>query len=277
MIRKPVFASYFYPQKQKQLKNMLNFFWSKTKVLINKNKEKVKILIVPHAGYIYSGQTASWGFKQIEKQNFKNVIILGCSHHLYFKNIALDPSRAWRTPLGKVNLNQNLNQKLLKEKNFFYFNFLAHKKEHSLEVQIPFLQMALKNFTIVPLLMGEIEKTNLKIIAEKLAGFVNRKTLFLISSDLSHYPDYRTATEVDKETIKAIMSGSLKNFEETLKKNSLKEGVETCACADKAIKIALLLKKILQLKSASLFHYANSGDVSENKTQVVGYASIGFF
>ena len=156
-------------------------------------------------------------------------------------------------------------------------NESAHKSEHSLEVELPFLQQTLTDFKIVPILLGQTDDDFLASLAQAIAANFDDQTLLVISSDLSHYPDYQTANRVDNQTIEAIISGDLAKFAQIVSVNLDQPGVETCACGQQAIKVGLIMANQLKLKQIKLLNYANSGDVTNDKTRVVGYASIGFF
>lgn len=275
-MREPAVAGTFYPQDKKVLENKIDGFLNKAEKI--ELKEKPKILIVPHAGYDYSGQVAAFGFKQLKGKNFDKVILVGPSHTDWFGGVALTEKDIWETPLGKVEVDQEFNQKLIKENNIIFYRDKAHLKEHDLEVEIPFLQAVLSDFKIVPIVMGESTLENAEILADALAKNIDDKTLIIISSDLSHYPPYEIANQADKKVIDAILSGKVENFENAIKKLTSQdlEGLDTCACGEGPIKAALILAKKLGLKDIKLLKYANSGDVSGDYSKVVGYASIIF-
>lgn len=274
--REPAVAGAFYPQDKNILENKINDFLNKAEKI--ELKEKSRILIVPHAGYDYSGQVAADGFKQLKGEDFNKVILIGPSHTDWFNGFALSQDDVWETPLGKVGVEQEFNQKLIKENNIIFYRNKAHLEEHDLEVELPFLQTVLSNFKIVPIVMGEPTLENAEILADALAKNIDDKTLIIISSDLSHYPPYKIANQADKEVIDAILSGKVENFENVIKKMMSQdlEGLDTCACGEGPIKTALILAKKLGLKDIKLLKYANSGDVSGDKSKVVGYASIVF-
>lgn len=256
-LRPPAFAGSFYPEDEKELKNQINQYLKAT-VAPQDIAGDVKALIAPHAGYIYSGPVAAYGYKLIKGKKYRNVIILGSSHRMMFPNIALTNFEFWKTPLGNMQLSP-LSKELQEET---HFNSLdeVHAFEHSIEVQLPFLQTVLKDFRITPLATGRIN--NHRKIAQILKDSLNNKTLIVVSSDLSHYLPYEEANKIDKRTIKQI--------------SELDTDIDPeQACGADGIIILMELAKLLKWK-VKLLDYRNSGDTAGDKSQVVGYASIAF-
>jgi len=251
MIRKPAVAGIFYPSEKKELSVLVDSYLKKAKKSFN--LKTVKILIVPHAGVQFSGQTAAHGFKQLENESYKRVILLGVSHHSQFTGVSVWNEDNWETPLGSVAV-----EKFFLEKNV---DPHVHIFEHSLEVQLPFLQRTLSNFKIVPILLGQTNDFFIKDFAKKLSENITDNDLLLVSSDLSHYLDYETAIRVDSETINLILAG----------RNP------TNACGADAIKIALLAAKLKKINTILKLDYSNSGDTGGDKDRVVGYGAIGFY
>ncbi len=273
MIRLPAVAGAFYPADKKELVNQINRYFSCTKKV---SEKLLKILIVPHAGYDYSGQVAAWGYKQVE-EDYKRVILLGVSHRVYFNKAAVFNRGSWQTPLGNVDIDEDFANTLIKQSNFIEANLGIHGDEHSLEVQLPFLQLVLADFKIVPILLSVSSQEDLEELAKSISHHFGNQTLIVISSDLSHYPAYSIAQKVDKETIQSILSGSLIKFNTKIKENLTQPAVETCACGAEAIKVGMIVASRLGIKDIKLLNYSNSGDITEDKSRVVGYASIGFY
>jgi hypothetical protein len=242
-------AGAFYPAGKEELESMLNEFLKN--VPDNPGKQP-KALIVPHAGYIYSGQVAAYAYSLLKKYKKQKIILLGPSHTAYFNDVAADTNDYWETPLGKVKLMQNNFPKLEQ----------AHLNEHCLEVQLPFLQTILKNFEILPLVAGDI---NPEEISKKIIPLLDDNTILIISSDLSHFQDYNTAVSLDKNTIKTIQDLDYNKAE-----------TEADACGKIPILTAIDIAKNLNWK-CKLLDYKNSGDVIGDKTRVVGYASFVFY
>lgn len=273
-IRNPYFAGSFYPQNPNELNQKLDNFLNQAPVL---NEEgKIKILFVPHAGIEYSGQTAASGFKQIVGKNYSKVIILGASHTKAFSHAAVYSSGIWKTPLGQTAVDDQLAKKLINEKDIIA-DYSPHQEEHSLEVELIFLQKVLKNFKIMPILVSQPSEELIKSIAQEITENFDDRTLLVISSDLSHYPVWETANKVDRQTINGILSGKKAVFEQALIKNENENypNLETSACGESAIRIGLKVAENLKITEFKLFEYENSGDVTNDRNRVVGYASIG--
>lgn len=273
-IRKPAVAGSFYLADAAELDKEIT-------TLINQSKKislagKIKILIVPHAGIVFSGPTAASGFKQVENQDYSKIIILGVSHRAWFDHAAVYDKGIWETPLGKIDVDENLasaiiaqNQKIIADQN-------VHQDEHSLEVELIFLQKVLKNFKILPILLSQTSDQLISDLAKKISQNFDDQTLLVVSTDLSHYPLYEIANQVDNKTISAILSGNLEKFSQTISnlESAGYTGLETAACGQKAIEVALKVGQILKLKFKKI-KYQNSGDMPfGKKSQVVGYATI---
>jgi len=277
IIRQPAVAGQFYPQREKDLRVMADKFLSVAKQEIEKENDPFPILIVPHAGWEYSGQTAAFGFAQIEDNDFKKVVLIGPSHQAFFEGAAIDDSDFWQTPLGKVAVDKALINKILAPEEKIIVNRGVHDNEHCLEVELPFLQMVLSDFKIVPILIGQASESTLELLAKVLAANFDEKTLLVVSSDLSHYPDSKTAKVVDQQTVEAILSGSKDRLVEVLKKLTDEyPQVDTFACGSEAIKVGLAVAESLSMGKGRLFSKTNSGTVSGQEDRVVGYAAMGF-
>lgn len=258
-IRYPIVAGTFYPDNPQILKEMIEDFLHQATV--EKLKVQPRALIVPHAGYIYSGRVAAYGFKILEDKLYKKIILLGPSHHFSFQGLASSPSGYWETPLGKIECLGREDLKKLKKTKEIIESLEIHEPEHCLEVEIPFLQVVLKEFKIVSFLTGEL---NMKTIAKVLESLIDEETLILVSSDLSHYHPYKEAQQLDKVTIDAILDNDSKRLEEFGE-----------ACGKTGIDILLEIAKNKHWQP-KLLKALNSGDITGEKSQVVGYASIMF-
>ncbi len=277
VVRKPSVSGSFYPRDPLELKEQIQGFLAQAS-----RREQTgppQILIVPHAGYQYSGPVAAAGFQQLSGLDFPRVILIGSSHQSWFAGAAIDQSQAWQTPLGEVKTDHLLAEKLAAGNDDCSFSAAAHRQEHSLEVELPFLQAVLPDFQLVPILLGQIEERQLDQLVETISANLSPETLLVVSSDLSHYPDYQTAQTVDQLTLASILSGRPEDFLATIA-SQMKKGypqLETCACGEKAIVLALKIAARLGSGRWQLFQYANSGDMTGGKARVVGYASLGFF
>ncbi len=199
-VRKPAVAGSFYPASPKELSSTVDSFLKG--VPATAVRSPVIALIVPHAGYVYSGRTAAYAYGLVRDGRYSTVIILGKSHQAAFKGGFVDDRKYWETPLGRVAVDSALFEKLYRQDAFHVNKFLLDR-EHSLEVQVPFLQKTLHNFRIFPILLGDSSDSNLDPVAEGIYEAIKgRKDVLLIAStDLSHYYSLKTAEGKDQATI----------------------------------------------------------------------------
>jgi AmmeMemoRadiSam system protein B/AmmeMemoRadiSam system protein A len=272
--REPVVAGTFYPGSESELNSMVEEFFEK--VELPELDKYIRGLIVPHAGYVYSGQVAAYSYKTLEGKNIDTVILIGNSHQAYFEGISVYEKGFYQTLLGKVAIDEDLAKKIIDANEKISFKENAHFQEHSLEVQLPFLQKVLKDFKIVPIIMGNDSPETIDILISALNNVINDNTLVIASSDLSHYPKYEDAQYSDNKVIEAILPGDRENLRDAISQLE-KENIfnlQTCACGQGAIEVMMGL---MEGKDIKLLKYANSGDVPVgDKSQVVGYAAIVF-
>jgi hypothetical protein len=266
-VRKPAVAGSFYPADPVALKSQIDKDLNQSPKITLKNP--LHILIVPHAGLDYAGITAAAAFKQLQVSDYKKVILLGPSHYHLFTYAAVDNSSSWQTPLGNIELDSDLAQKILSPSQNIVADSSVNADEHSLEMEVIFLQSVLSDFKIVPILLSNPTYELITALAFRIAQNMDSQTLLVISSDLSHYPDYQTANTVDQKTINAILAGNMDYFK------TLPAGVDTLACGYVAIRVATQVSQLLGQKP-QLIKYQNSGDITDDKSRVVGYGSIGY-
>jgi AmmeMemoRadiSam system protein B len=275
-LRFPAVAGQFYPGGEKELSQMIDKFLKDAKV--PKIEGEIFGILVPHAGYIFSGPVAAHCYKAIEGKKFNTVVLIGDSHYEYFDGVSVWDRGEWETPLGRVKVDEELAKEILSFSKRFFVKDSAHLFEHSLEVQIPFLQKVLKNFRVLPLIFGSEDK-DWKDLAKAILKLMERKKILIVaSSDLSHYPPYEVAIEADKRTIEGILSSDPEKFKEKIENlKKLFPDVDTFACAQDTIKTILEISKNLKGK-AKLLKYQNSGDtIYGERSQVVGYGAICFY
>lgn len=274
IIRPPAVAGAFYPADKEELNQTLTNLLNQSEKISAEGK--LRILIVPHAGIQYSGPTAAAGFKQAEGKNYKRIIILGASHRAWFNHAAVFAEGSWETPLGIVEIDQDLAKKILDEEKKITPDPQPHQLEHSLEVELIFLQKILKDFKIVPILVSQTDEELINNLAEKITKNFNEETLLVISTDLSHYPSWEIAKKVDQQTIEAILSGKLEDFNRVVSEveSAGYPHLETALCGREAVKVALKVGQMLKVNWQKI-KYENSGDTAGEKSQVVGYAAIG--
>jgi hypothetical protein len=275
--RQPAVAGQFYTADPIELKSTLKTLFSKA--VVPKNIKNVLAIISPHAGYVYSGEVAASCFNQIDPNKvYDNIFIIGSSHRIAFEGASVYSKGNFITPLGIVKVNTELSNKLIKQYNFFSDRSDAHTSEHSLEVQLPFLQYIMnKDFKIVPIVLGTQKPEMCKLIAGALKPYLNSKNLFIISTDFSHYPKYTDAVKVDKATADAIVSNSSKNLLETLSKNE-EIGIHNLAtslCGWTSVITLLYMTEKTHDIELKVIDYKNSGDSKiGDKNRIVGYYSF---
>lgn len=273
-VRPMAVAGQFYPDNKDTLNNWLdNYFKSVT----TKPLSGVRSVIVPHAGYVFSGLVAAEAYACLSKEAaYDHIFLIGPSHHAAFDGASVcNAFDCYETPLGRVDVDVALANKLIADNEVFTYNPKAHDREHCLEVQLPFLQRHLKSMApIVPIIIGTQDYQRLKMIAEALRPYFNERNLFVISSDFSHYPKYDDARRVDKTTGEAVATGSLAKFLDALQENASLNipNLATSACGQCAIAVLLMLSE--GQKDLHMRHllYMNSGDSPYgSKSEVVGY------
>jgi len=270
-IREPAVAGAFYPDKPEILTRDVKRY------LENAKKEKVDgeivALVVPHAGYMYSGQVAAYAYRLIEGKTFDSVVVVGPSHRALFKGASLYDRGAYRTPLGLVSVDVDLSKRMMERRKEIQFLPEAHAEEHSLEVQIPFLQVVFKSFKLVPIVMEpywswETCQTLASAIAETVRG---KNVLLIASSDLSHFHSYEKAVELDKIVLNHIEKFDAEGLNRDLKQNRCE------ACGGGPIISIMLAAKALGANKGKVLKCLNSGDVTGDRSRVVGYAAAVFY
>ena len=195
--RNPVFAGKFYPASKNALISQLDELSSKA--VDYQGSQHPRAVIAPHAGYVFSGMVAASAFNQIpENATYKKVFVLASSHQFLFGGAAIFDTGNYETPLGEVKVDNGLARNLIESNEIFIQNPEAHEYEHSLEVQLPFLQYKLGNdFSLIPIILGTNNSDDCKRIAKALEPWFTPENLFVISTDFSHYPAYDDAVETD--------------------------------------------------------------------------------
>ena len=265
-IRPPAVASMFYPGGTAELRKAVQKYLGNagTEEDVPKLKKgetaELRTLIVPHAGYIYSGEIAACAYQLLqENQNqFKRVLLLGPAHRVWLEGAAFPEADAFETPLGEITLDKELIEKMLAEFSWISVSDEAHSEEHCLEVQLPFLQETLGDFELLPLVVGETKTEQITEIIQQFSE--DTETLIVISTDLSHFHDYQTAREIDARTANAI---------ELLEQNRIST---EDACGAFPLRGALLAASLNQWNVHRL-GLCNSGDTAGDRRRVVGYGA----
>ena len=275
-VRATAVAGSFYPSKREELQNLVENLLTQAKTF---PKRDVHAIIVPHAGYIFSGEVAATAYKTLHKK-YKNIFLIGSSHHIDFNGVSLYNKGDYQTPLGRVKVNQEIVQNLISKSSKLSFNEDAHKKEHTLEVQLPFLQTIYKDdFQIVPIIVASSEIATFQSLANALEAYFNEENLFVISSDLSHYPTYDDAYRVDMHLLDSLKKNSPLAFLEAKVQNSDAdiENLQTSACGWGSL-LTLLYLTTNREYTYELLEYKNSGDTKfGEKDRVVGYGAVRVF
>ena len=272
-IREAAVSGTFYPGNPDVLRADIAGYLSK--VPPGKAAGEVVGLIAPHAGYMYSGQTAAYGYKALAGSRYDTVIILAPSHRSFFVGAAVQHEGAYRTPLGLVPIDEGLARALMGAGDMVHGDSRVHQGEHAVEVQLPFLQSMLPAFKIVPLIMGDGQdpESSLRLSALIHEAIREREGRYLIvgSTDLSHYYPYDLAKEIDKVAVDLLERFDLDGMTRELATGKYE------ACGAGAMIAAMALCAKLGARESKVLHYANSGDVTGDMSGVVGYVSCVFY
>ena len=272
-VLKPVVAGYFYPSDKRVLEQKVDGYLKEADSKLQKGSTNLFGLISPHAGYDYSGRVAATAYRQVVGKTYRTVFILGSSHSVPFQGVSIYPTGAWETPLGKIAVDEQAAAAVMERCSFARFHAPAFEREHSLEVQLPFLQRTLENFKVVPIVMGRLASADYRILAEVLTGYVQKnsgRAMIVASSDMSHFHPYQEASAMDQAALKQIEAMDLK---------SLRKSVERGTCELCGVQAVITIMKVAENVGArvKILDYGNSGDVTGDKTRVVGYGAVGFY
>ena len=275
--RQPAVAGQFYPGGPGELRRTLDALYAKA--VARQDLPGIVAIIVPHAGYVYSGEVAASGFSQIDPEKaYENVFVIGPSHRVAFEGASVYCAGNFITPLGTVEVNRELGEELAKKNPVFTTRTDAHAYEHSVEVEIPFLQARLKKpFHLVPIVVGANNPETCKKIAAVLSPYLTEKNLFVVSTDFSHYPPYDAAVKVDKATADAILANSPEKLMLTLQRNDEAgiPGLATGLCGWPGVLTLLYMTSPMNDVAFHSIQYRNSGDAPVgDKQRVVGYCAI---
>lgn len=267
--RKAAVTGIFYPYESSELKDQILSLLAQAKTefltaeITVEEQHCLRAIIVPHAGYIYSGLSAAYAYNTLiqgesdQNTTIKRVILLGPTHHVAFDGMAVPGTLSFSTPLGNVLLDRDEINTLV-QGNLVISSNLAHEQEHSLEVQLPFLQTIIKQFELIPIVVGQC---SIESVAKLLSRYINNPyDLIVISTDLSHFLEYSEAVRHDKNTSDKIMAFNYDQFE------------SNDACGRVPMAGMLKIAKLSGLSIEQL-DLRNSGDTAGDKQRVVGYGS----
>jgi len=270
-------AGAFYPATAAEIRTQISRFMKSTgnKIL----PEKPFGLIAPHAGYTYSGPVAAYAYREIQGQKYDAVIVISPCHVEYFPFAAVYPGDAYLTPLGKVSVDKKLATECVTADGLVKFANQGHlsrkfdRTEHSLEVQLPFLQTVLPNTPIVPIVIGTQDWNVLKSLGEKLGHLLTKKNILIVaSSDFSHYHPYAECQKIDQRAIASLKRLDPQNFYQGLTAKTFE------ACGGGPITALLIAAQKMNNPKIEILNVANSGDVPQgDKSGVVGYVAAAFY
>ena len=273
--RQPGVAGAFYPANPDELKNMVDGFLAKAQAPAT--TDPLIALIAPHAGYPYSGGVAAFSYAALKGHKFHRVVIIAPSHYDSFPFSSVYDGDAYVTPLGRIPVDKVFAAKLSAQSNAIRLSGRGHERtgeqsEHSLEVQLPFLQRTLGEFQLVPIIMGDQSYEASRALGVALAKLIaNSDTLIVASSDLSHYHPYDEASRIDHNTLHAIEAWDYYDLSRNLQSRVWE------ACGGGPIVAAMMAAERLGANRAELLKYANSGDVTGDRSRVVGYSAFALY
>ena len=277
-IRPPSATGNFYPASASQLRKSVN-------VLLNNIPERptegeIFAAMAPHAAYVYSGEVAAHTFKQLSKVDFDTIVIIG--HDSYRNAVAFTcPVDYFQTPLGKVPVDKEMIEKMHAFNRGIKASRSIHSDDHSIEIQLPFLQILGKNCRIVPILFGNPTPKNCQILADAIVASAGDKKVFVLAStDMSHYPTYELANSTDNSTLEVLKTMNVERLFDHLDEQVYRRNIpdlQTAMCARGGVGTAILFSKSHGADHTQILHYANSGDAPiGSKQRVVGYSSVLF-
>ncbi len=269
-IKTPNVSGQFYEADAGKLSGEIDRMLSLAKIV--KNDKNIEVVIAPHAGYIYSGPVAAYSFKAVSQKKYSTIIVIGVSHFVDFEGISIWPEGAFETPLGQIPVDADFSKNLMNASDRIKAYPPAFTREHSLEVELPFLQKTFKDFKLVALLTGRPKFDDCQFLADALDKIIgNRKDiLIVISTDMSHYHDDKTARQMDFTALSLV-----KNLDAAhLWQDMFLKKIEFCGFP--GVTTALLYAKKRGLEP-EILKYGNSGDATGDKTSVVGYGAVVFY
>ncbi len=268
-VRPAQVAGHFYPSNPDKLREDINLLLDVTKP--KEKFERVFGIVAPHAGYVYSGKTAAHAYNLLLGKKFKTVVIISPSHSEYFPGICVFEGHAYETPLGLLKVDKEFCEKLVTNDNVIFKGYEGHRREHALEVQLPFLQSVLKDFKIVPIVMGDQSKRNIDTLAKKLAEVSDDETLIVASSDLSHFYSKSQADKLDSVVEMRVREFDFESLQFDLENH-------TCeACGGGPIVALMKAANLKNIRHSMVLSRTDSGDVTGDNSEVVGYLSAVFY
>jgi hypothetical protein len=268
-VRQPAVAGAFYDADPDVLRRHVDSLLDQARGATVKGS--IKGLVSPHAGYMYSGSTAAVGYRLLRGKSYDAVILVGPSHREFFTGASIYPGDSYRTPLGDVPVHKEMRDELVKEGGTIMLSDAGHRGEHCLEVQLPFLQRVLGEFSIVPIIIGNQRREFCLALGNALAKAASRRNVLLVaSSDLSHYHPYDEAVKLDRQVIGLVEALDEKTMMDQIEEEQIE------ACGGGPVVSVMHAAKLLGANRSQVLFYCNSGDVTGDKDAVVGYLSAAF-
>jgi MEMO1 family protein len=272
--RKSAFDGSFYPSKKKELEEFVKR--SIEHITIEENLSKSVSYVAPHAGYIYSGETAAFTYKAMLSSKFvesaTTIVIIGPNHTGVGRPLSVSMDN-WETPLGVVTNDKELSKEIVQKSEYIDINDEAHENEHSIEVQLPFIQSTFPDKKASFICMGDQSIEASELLANaiiKASEDLDRKIVVLASSDFNHYESAETAKKKDTKLFGAVNDLNYKEF------NKLVEEVQDTACGYGPITVSMIFAKHMGAQKGLVLKYNNSGDKTRDYSSVVAYSSIAF-
>jgi AmmeMemoRadiSam system protein B len=271
----PVVAGTFYPAKESELLKLIRSFEKEPAKTLSGS---VEALMLPHAGYVYSGEVAAVGYRALSEKP-STIIVVGPSHYIPFKGVSVFSGDSLGTPLGDISVDAEARDLLLDFSPHLADMPPAFAKEHSVEVHLPMIRYFFPDAQVVPIVMGQGEAQAVSPLAKALTALRKRKSFLLVaSSDLSHYPDHATAVRADHRFLEALLTGDEKEVERTDKMILAQRYPEYyCThCGKEPVSVLMRFAKARGAKGIELLSYRNTGNVTGDHSRVVGYSAVAF-
>ena len=276
-IRPAAVAGQFYPGDPAELKRVVDGLLAEAGPA-SREGELIAVL-APHAGYVFSGRTAASSLALLKGRKVKNVLLIGCAHREYYPGVSVFDGGGYRTPLGVVPVNRELADWIRSRDDAFNYVEAAHRAEHSLEVELPFLQRAVPGLSIVPILLGRSDRRTVEKLGEAMAEAIrnNPGTVIVCSTDLTHYPPEEEARQIDRRTLEAVASLDPARVRTVCRHPAPGPvpGLATAMCGEEAVIATLTAANLLGAERGEILHYSNSADSPHgDSSQVVGYGAV---
>jgi len=264
-IRKPAVAGTFYPDNKSELQEVINTHLNENQT--NFSADNIFGIVAPHAGYVYSGGTAASVYNLLKEKSYSTVIVISPSHRTFFHGISIYQGDAYKTPLGIIEVDKELREKISQSDSEIEISDLGHGKEHALEVQLPFLQTTLPEFKLLPIVIGDQSGAHVYNLAKKLSEFHSKDILIVASSDLSHFYTREKADKID-----GIIERHINNFDFEQLQADLE--IRKCeACGGGGIVALMKTAKECGYNKSKVLQHTDSGDINGDTNEVVGYLS----